>query len=117
MMEELHYGDLVIRAFASGDHVSVIWSGTSDEANPATVLSTYFSKLIPSLQGHRVTMDFRPLRYMNSVTVGSLITVVKALDAAGVKTNLVYDRANLAQRVSFQCMKNFSATMAHITVG
>jgi hypothetical protein len=115
-LSEFKLGSLDIKVAGDDRSASIIWRGVSDERDPGPTLRKYFATLLPQLKGKQVRVDFRPIEYMNSASVGAMITFVKDLNTAGISATLVYRVENTAQRVNFQCMKNLAMTMSGIEV-
>jgi hypothetical protein len=108
---------LTISASFTSAEARIDFRGESDSRDPTPFLASVTKELFPKLQGTRVQIDFRSLKYMNSATVAALLVFIRALDAQAIPTVLEYDTNVGWQRVNFNCMKTIVKTMRHIVVG
>jgi len=96
--------------------VTIKWQGKGDIRNPAEVLSPYLAKLAAQAASRLITLDFRPLEYANSSTVGAILQFVKQLDSHGAEVLLRYDSSVSWQRVNFLCMRTIARTLSNVRV-
>ncbi|WP_394827725.1 hypothetical protein [Pendulispora albinea] len=118
-VERFSHDGLTIEVFESHASAQVIWRGVSEARDPDAVLVPFLNALADRWRVGKskpVTVDFRPFEYMNSATVIPILQFVKRLDAAGVRTRVIYDQSVSWQRVNFRCMKTIARTLTNIEV-
>ena len=96
--------------------VRLLWSGTSDDRDPARLLNPYLDSVVEELGSLKVEIDFCAMDYMNSATVPPLLRLVRALNRKGIDTTVVYDSAQTFQRTAFSAFKALASVMPHLTV-
>lgn len=116
IIERFAKEDLNITVSKADETVTVRWTGLCDARDPDSLFGPFMRKLVRELQGKAVTLDFREFEYMNSATVSPILQFIKALDASGAQTTLVYDTRVAWQRVNFQCMKAIARTLQQLNV-
>lgn len=94
----------------------VRWLGVSDTREPGERLTPFLESLIDQFEGKQVTIDFRQLGYMNSATVSPIIAFVKALDARGIRSTLLFDAALDWQRLNARSLDAISRLLSHVEV-
>ena len=95
----------------------IVFRGEGDSRDPTPFITQVADELMPLLEGKKVRFDFRPLQFMNSATVGAILTFLRRLDAACVPTVLDYDTKVAWQRTNFNCMKAITKTFHHVVLG
>ena len=108
--------DLTIQVSCEGDSVTVVWSGISEIQSPELSIGPFLKGLTPRLHGKKVTMDFRPLEYINSATLQPILYLIKGLDDSKIDTVIKYDKAMESQRITFRCIVAITHSLTHISV-
>ena len=94
----------------------VRWLGVSDTREPGERLTPFLATLVEQFAGKQVTVDFRQLGYMNSATVSPIIAFVKALDARGIHSTLLFDASLDWQRLNARSLDAISRMLSHVEV-
>ncbi|MBL9007165.1 MAG: hypothetical protein JNJ46_23110 [Myxococcales bacterium] len=108
--------ELQIRFTTEDGKSFITWHGTSEIQDPAASIGGFLRSLIPVIQEKRVTMDFRPLEYMNSATIQPLLQIMREYNAAGIFTEIVYDANIEWQRIVFRSVASISTTLANVSI-
>jgi anti-anti-sigma regulatory factor len=108
-------GALTINVHRRHDGAVVRWTGTSDTRQPGMFLHPITNQLVLALQGCAVTIDFSSLEFMNSATVGPLVSSIKALDAAAASILLVFSDVHW-QRTHVRCMRAIARTLKNVRI-
>ena len=107
-MEDLVSGDLrVALATPEPGRLVATWTGKSNERAPGKALDPFLAALVrdAAARGLALEMRFETLEHFNSATVTCLIGLVQQARGAGVRLELVYDRALKWQRLSFEALR------------
>ncbi|HMU39330.1 MAG TPA: hypothetical protein PKE31_09980 [Pseudomonadota bacterium] len=107
---------LIIRFVQQTSLAKMIWMGVSDSRDPSKFLGSVTQTLLAEVHETPFEIDLRSLEYMNSATLGPLMSFIKALDQNGVQTVLRFNTAVDWQRINCQCMKAVVRTLKHISV-
>jgi anti-anti-sigma regulatory factor len=107
---------LTIVATVEPKDVTLALTGTSDSRSPNEWFEGLAKTLNLAAPERRVQIDLSRLEFMNSATVGALVSLVKRLDERGVATSLKYNGAMAWQRMNAQCMQVIARCLKHITV-
>ena len=113
--QELKHQSLTIEVTAAMS-VTIKWLGKGDIRNPAEVLAPYLTKLAAEAGPAMIVVDFRPLEYVNSSTVGAILQFIKQLDSHGAEVLVRYDSSVDWQRVNFLCMMTIARTLKNVRV-
>lgn len=117
MNETFERDGLVVRVKHQDGHVEVAYEGTSDARDPQQFLGPIMKKVIESSKDKSsVKIDLSTLKYMNSASVGPLITLMKELAQSGIAAVFLWDTKVNWQRANFLCMKTLSKTMTNIAI-
>jgi len=114
-MENMKEGTLSIE-IDDGEKITMSWHGRSESREPASVLNPYLVKLIDSISGKELIVDFTKLEYMNSSTVPPIIQMIKNLNTKAIITKIFYDKESKWQAASFKALETISKTMTSIEV-
>lgn len=106
---------LTILIERSEGEATVTWQGISDARNPGQVLRPVLDHITHELKDVKVTLDFTGLEYMNSSTVSPIISLIKALDAGGKDTLVVFSDTDW-QVTHLRCMKAIARMLSHVRV-
>lgn len=106
---------LLIRVSLVGTRALISWRGVSDSAQPAAFLDSVNREAAQRLKDAEVTVDFTRLEYMNSATVGPLLSLVKLLDANGKPVLVLFSTVDW-QRTHLKCMTTIARTLKHVRV-
>ena len=111
-MNELVFADLRIDVL-EGDVATptrLHWSGRSTEEDPSKVLIPFFQRVLEaaSAAGTSVEMHFERLEYCNSLTIMSLIQLVRDARRLNVKLVLVHDGGLRWQKLMFEALKTLA---------
>ena len=91
-----------------GGKVSIVFEGKSDRQDPSEIISPWSERVIPTLSGFEVDVDFRGLEYLNS---SSFMPIFKMLSGARDVADSVlvrYDGSVNWQRLSFASLETIS---------
>ena len=116
MNETFEKDGLVGHVKQQNGHVEVAYEGTSDARDPQQFLGPIMKKVLESSKDKSVKVDLSTLKYMNSASVGPLITLMKELAQNGVAAVFVWDTKVNWQRANFLCMKTLAKTMTNIAI-
>ncbi len=109
--EQLSAGDLTIvpRQSGAGAALELLWSGKSNDRQPAKILGPYFGRMIEHARSQSVPMElhFETLDYLNSSTITAIIQVIQDARAQGVKLVIVFDPGRRWQKLSFDALRVF----------
>ena len=97
------------------DGFTIAWSGVSDSRSPGDFINPITQRLVKQVRGREITIDVSALEFMNSATVGPLISSVKAFEAAGKEVLVIFSNADW-QRVHAQCTRTIAKTMSSVRV-
>ncbi len=115
-MKNFEKSPLKIIIKKSGGSTVMAWMGKSDFRHPASYLMPYVDDFIHSLTAKELTVDFKQLEYMNSSTVPPLLHLLKNLNERGVKTNVIYNKKERWQVMSFKAFETLAKMLEHIEV-
>lgn len=107
---------LIIKWIRHSNSARMVWMGVSDARDPGPFLGSVTKSLLENLSGGPLEIDLRALEYMNSATLGPLMSFIKTLDQMSVETTLRFNTAVDWQRINCQCMKAVVRTLKHISV-
>ncbi|MCP4135570.1 MAG: hypothetical protein GY754_31670 [bacterium] len=114
--EELVDHELHIKVEKKGQKVTLKWTGKSSTRNPEKSLSPYFEKVIPTLKGCELTVDFCELKFMNSSTVPPIVTFATSLEKNSVKTVFYYNQSLDWQVASFNAFRVIVHKMKYVSL-
>lgn len=114
--QTLELDELKIQFTTEDQKHKIVWYGTSELQDPAESIGGFLRGLIPQITDKRVSMDFRPLEYMNSATLQPLLLVLKEYNSAHIATEVVYDPNVEWQRIVFRSVAAISTTLSNITI-
>src|SRR4051812_11108450 len=93
-MNDLVFADLKIEVVEGGADAPtrLFWNGRSTERDPSLVLLPFFAQILSAATESRsaIEMHFERLEYCNSLTIMSLIQVVRDARELGVSLVFVY---------------------------
>jgi hypothetical protein len=111
-MESLVAGSLRIDARVGGPAapIQLLWTGKSNERDPAATLTPYFTAVLASARatGVPIELHFEKLEHFNSSTITSIIKLVEDARRAGVKLVVSYDKEIRWQRMSLEPLRVFA---------
>ena len=106
---------LVISVARGASDATISWSGESDGRNPGDFINPLMGRLVKSLSGLNVIIDFSRLAYMNSATVAPLISCIKAFDAVSLSVLCVFSDMDW-QRTHVQCVRAISRSLSKVRI-
>ena len=117
MLAEKRYerGELVILFTQTEREAKMIWRGASDARDPNAFLEPVFNKVMADLDERSLTIDFTDLEFMNSSTVSPIISLLKTLDARGIKSRVVFGAEDW-QQVHLRCLRTITRVLKHVQV-
>lgn len=108
--------DLFATVTRTDGKVSIVFEGKSDCLNPSEIISPWSAKVLPTLTGVDVDIDFRGLKYLNS---SSFMPIFKMLSCARDVADNVYVRYDGTvnwQRLSFASLETISKTWPNLHI-
>lgn len=109
-------GELSISAEWSKNNVIIVLQGVSDSRSPGPFFERVIEEVLSFPGFQRVTVDFRPLGYMNSATVSAIMRWVKVFETMKVATVLRFDGQIAWQRVHMLCLIAAAKSLKHIQI-
>jgi anti-anti-sigma regulatory factor len=107
---------LSIHVSQTGVGTTIAWHGVSDTRMPATTLQPLTQRLGANMKGGDVTVDFRPLEFINSATIAPLIQFVRDLSTNGCKVLVLFDPDKDWQKAHYLCMRTIARTLSRVQV-
>lgn len=107
-MEQILLGELTAQLDrAASDVLAVRFGGRSATRDPGTILAPLFAQLIGAAraEGRTVVLRFEQLAYFNSSTVAALIQFIRSTQEASVGLEIVYDRRQRWQAMTFEALR------------
>ncbi len=113
-----HQGELTLEAHAAAGELRVVWSGRSDEREPARFLAPLLAELIETCRTAqaRLRLDFAALEFMNSSTFTPIVKAIAEARRAGVPIALEYAQAKRWQALSFSALRTFETRDGSVAV-
>ena len=111
-------GQLVLEAQPGAGELKVVWSGRSDERDPARFLGPLLSHLVDTCRQAqaRLRLDFTALDFMNSSTFTPVVRAIAEARKAGVPIALEYAQAKRWQALSFSALRTFETSDGSVAV-
>lgn len=106
---------LIIHASRAGTRCFITWRGISDARSPSAFLNPVIKELTEHAKGSEVTVDFSRLDYMNSATVGPMLSLVRLLDANQQSVLVLFAETDW-QRTHLKCMSAIARTLRYVKV-
>lgn len=106
---------LAITAHKSTRKALIIWEGVSDAREPGLFLNNVIEQLSTGLVELEVTVDLRPLSYINSATVSPLINLIRSLDQSNSAVDVVFSTAEW-QQTHCRCLGVIARTLKNVKV-
>lgn len=117
MMDNLKYDNLEIITKEEPGTIKLLWQGSSDSRNPATVLGTYLDKILATGKKYNTcAFDFSGLDFMNSSTIATILHTIKKMKNHPAKFQLIFSKTKEWQEISFRTMRIVTSRMGNITV-
>lgn len=88
--------------------VSIVFEGKSDRQDPRKIISPWSEKLVPSLTGQHVDVDFRELNYLNSSSFMPIFKLLSDAREVAEEVHVHYDGSVNWQRLSFASLETIS---------
>jgi hypothetical protein len=109
--DNLSAGDLTIELAQPGatSPLGLRWIGKSNARDPEKVLGPYLAKMLDRAVVQCVPLElyFEKLDYLNSLTLTTIIQVIRDARALGVKLVIVFDPTCRWQRMSLDALRIF----------
>jgi hypothetical protein len=112
--EHFVFEDLSIHVTYDGEMATIAWRGMSEIPDPELSVGPFLRRLLGSLHGKKVTVDFRELDYMNSATLQPVLKLVKELNQRSIDTTVTYNSTMEWQRITFRCIKAITQPLTFI---
>ncbi len=117
-MKSLSAGDLSIDVLHedAASPVQLVWSGKSNHRRPSEVLDPFLQEAldVAASGGAPIELLLNRMEFMNSLTIASLVYLIRTAIDRGVGVTLVYASQVRWQRLSFEALKLFeTSTMDH----
>jgi len=111
-------GALVLEAHAAPGELRVVWTGRSDEREPARFLGPLLTELVEACRttAARLRLDFAGLDFMNSSTFTPVVKAIAEARKAGVAIALEYAQAKRWQALSFSALRTFETSDGSVAV-
>lgn len=111
-------GELALEAHAAPGELRVVWSGRSDERDPARFLGPLLAELVEACKKvqARLRLDFAGLEFMNSSTFTPIVRAIAEARKAGVPIALEYAQAKRWQALSFSALRTFETPDGSVAV-
>jgi hypothetical protein len=116
LAKEFVRNGLTIHFRRDQDRLVMMWSGKSDERNPALFLMPLLESALSDCEGKELVLNFRSLDFMNS---SSITPILKMLDRAKRSQNrvtIIYRKALKWQELSFSALSVFETPDGRIKV-
>jgi hypothetical protein len=88
--------------------VSIVFEGKSDRQNPGEIISPWSAKVVPTLSGLDVDVDFRGLKYLNSSSFMPIFKMLSSTRDIADNVHVRYDGSVNWQRLSFASLETIS---------
>ncbi|HYD40299.1 MAG TPA: hypothetical protein VEB43_05675 [Anaeromyxobacter sp.] len=113
-----HQGALTLEAHTAPGELRVVWSGRSDEREPARFLAPLLAELVETCRSAqaRLRLDFTALEFMNSSTFTPIVKAIADSRSAGVAIALEYAQAKRWQALSFSALRTFETRDGSVAV-
>jgi hypothetical protein len=115
-MKDFEAEGLQIKLLNEGDRVTMQWLGKSDSREPSAVITPFFEEVVPEFDGKSVVVEFQNLRYINSSTIPTILSLMKQLSERNIGTTITFNKNSSWQSASFKALQTISKNMDNITV-
>ena len=96
--------------------VSIVFHGRSDRRDPSEIIKPWSEKLLPSLSGQEVLVDFRGLEYMNSSSFMPIFQLLRSARELATSVHVLYNGEANWQRLSFSSLEAISKAWPNLKV-
>jgi hypothetical protein len=108
-MNDLVFADLKIEVIEgdAGVPTRLFWNGRSTERDPSQILLPFFARILSSATESRTALEmhFERLEYCNSLTIMSLIQLVRDAREQGISLVFVYQGTLRWQKMMFDALR------------
>lgn len=117
-METLALGNFEIRALTTPETLRLEWSGEADDREPSKTVRPYLDQAASeaSASGQKLVVDLTRLQFMNSASIGLVMSFVKSLQDSSAHVDLLYDTKIAWQILSCRCSKTIFGRAANVRV-
>ncbi len=98
-MNNFTHDDFSITNTTADNVVTMSWLGQCDFRDPARIVTPYLTGFIEDVTGYELIVHYQALEFFNSSSVKVILQFITHLNAAGVKTMILYDAAVNWQKV------------------
>ena len=88
--------------------VSFVFRGKSDRQDPSEIIAPWSARVIPTLTGFDVDVDFRGLEYLNSSSFMPIFKMLSGAREVADNVHVRYDGSVNWQRLSFASLETIS---------
>jgi hypothetical protein len=119
-MDPYRGADVTITVVEASDpsRFSLSWSGRGTERDPATTLTPFLRSIVERAGESQVAVELQcqALTYINAVTIGCIVDMIRRSASASVPLILRYDQASRWQRMSFETLRVLCKAGGGLTV-